>query len=177
MRQILILILVTGLLSCVSKGSDNENNGPEIEYPDQESWNSTLTITNDGRKVSVVEAGHYIKYSKKNMSYISEGLTADFYDENGIHTSVLTSRGGLVNEAKQDMVAFGNVMVVSDSGTTLFSDTLKWDNTLQKIISEIPVMITSGSDTLYGDTFISDPGLENYEITNSRGTGTSLLGK
>jgi LPS export ABC transporter protein LptC len=176
-KVILFPIILSLFLSCVGKSSDSEAESTAVEYPDQESWNSTVTITNEGKMVSVVQAAHYVKYAKRNMSYISEGLKADFYNEHGQHTSVLTSEGGEVNDLLQDMIAYGNVIVKSDSGTTLYSDTLKWDNKRQKIISEIPVMITSDTDTLYGDSFISDQNLENYEITNSRGTGSSMLRK
>ncbi len=173
---ILILLMAVLVLGCTNS-SEDEQTSAIIEYPDQESWNSVLTITNDGRKVSIVQAAHFKKFSNKNTAYISDGLQADFFDENGNHTSVLNSEGGEVNDLIQDMIAYGNVIVISDSGVTLHSDTLKWDNKRQKIISEIPVMITSGTDTLYGDTFISDPSLENYQITNSHGTGTQLFRK
>jgi len=136
-----------------------------------------MTLTTDGKKNGIVNASHMKKYSKKNLTLIENGLTVDFFDKDGNHSSVLTSEGGRVDDTKQDMIAYGNVIVVSDSGMTLYTDTLKWDNERQKIISEIPVKITSVTDTLYGDSFISDPNLENYEITNSHGTGSELLRK
>jgi LPS export ABC transporter protein LptC len=177
LKFFLFLLSIFVLISCFQKESETRETNSVVEYPDQESWDATLTITNDGKKVGVVQASHYKKYSKKNLTYISEGLKVDFYNEQGSHTSVLTSEGGEVNDIKQDMVAYGNVVVVSDSGVTLYTDTLYWDNQNQKILSKIPVMIISESDTLYGDTFISDPSLENYEITNSRGTGAEIFRK
>ncbi len=173
----LVIVFLTLLTACFQKEEETSvpNNVPE--HPDQESWNSTLIITNDGQKVGVVEAKHFQKYNKKNKTYISEGLKVDFFNAEGLHTSVLTSEGGEVDDRKQDMIAYGNVIVVSDSGMTLYTDTLMWDNKRQKIISEIPVTIISESDTLYGDSFISDPSLENYELTNSHGTGTGLIRK
>lgn len=177
LKLAIILILFVSIASCSSSESGEEQVSSQSEFPDQESWNSIVTLTKNGQKVSVIQASHYKKFSNKNIAFISEGLKADFYNEYGQHTSVLTSMGGEVNDVVQDMIAYGNVVVISDSGTTLHSDTLKWDNERQKIISEIPVMITSGLDTLFGDTFISDPNLENYEITNSHGSGTQLLRK
>jgi len=176
-KNILILISIVVLISCFRKEQETTEAGTVVEYPDQESWDATLTITNDGKKVGIVEATHYEKYSKKNQTYISEGLKVDFFDAEGEHTSILTSHGGEVNDIKQDMIAYGNVIVVSDSGVTLYTDTLYWDNQNQKIISKIPVMIISEKDTLYGDTFVSDPALENYEITNSHGTGAEIFRK
>ena len=177
LKSILVILAIFVLISCFRKETETQESSNVVEYPDQESWDATLTITNDGKKVGVVEASHYEKYTKKNQTYISEGLKVDFFNDQGKHTSVLTSEGGEVNEIKQDMVAYGNVVVVSDSGVTLYTDTLYWDNQNQKIISKIPVMILSENDTLYGDSFVSDPSLENYEITNSRGTGAEIFRK
>lgn len=177
MRYLFIVFIFILLFACSNQESESYESNAEKNYPDQESWNTILTITNNGNKVGIVEASHLKKYSKKNLTLISEGLKVDFFNSEGKHTSVLTSEGGRVHDVKQDMIAYGNVIVVSDSGMTLYTDTLKWDNERQKIISEIPVKITSENDTLYGDSFISDPSLENYKITNSRGTGTEILRK
>ena len=176
-KVVLIPIILFMFLQCTHQEDESTDSNMLAEYPDQESWNSTLIITKDGQKVGVVEAKHFQKFNKKNKTYISEGLKVDFYNEHGRHTSVLTSQGGEMDDRKQDMVAYGNVVVVSDSGMTLYTDTLLWDNKRQKIVSEIPVIITSETDTLYGDSFISDPNLENYEITNSHGTGSELFRK
>ncbi|MEJ2543942.1 MAG: LPS export ABC transporter periplasmic protein LptC, partial [Calditrichaceae bacterium] len=100
----------------------------------------------------------------------------DFYNNEGKHTSVLTSEGGKVFDNNQDMLAYGNVIVISDSGMTLYTDTLKWDNKKQKIISEVPIMITTEEgDTLYGDSFISDPNLRNREIINPHGKSVKSI--
>ncbi|KAA3617266.1 MAG: LPS export ABC transporter periplasmic protein LptC [Calditrichaeota bacterium] len=176
-KLIFIIILLFTLFNCAQREEETTGSSTVTEFPDQESWNSTLFITNDGQKVGIVEAKHFQKFSKKKKTYISEGLKVDFFNNEGQHTSVLTSIGGEVDDQKQDMIAYGNVIVVSDSGMTLYTDTLMWDNKRQKIISLIPVKITSDTDTLYGDSFISDPSLENYEITNSHGTGSELIGK
>ncbi len=176
-KVIIFVVLSLALVQCIPREEESADSNTVVEYPDQESWNSTLIITKDGQKVGIVDAKHFKKFTKKNKTYISEGLKVDFFNELGEHTSILTSAGGEVDDRKQDMIAYGNVIVVSDSGMTLFTDTLIWDNKRQKIISEIPVKITSESDTLYGDSFISDPNLENYEITNSHGTGSELIRK
>jgi hypothetical protein len=73
------------------------------------------------------------------------------------------------------MVATGNVIVKSTNGTTLYTEELNWINNEGKIISNVPVKITTEGDTLYGDTFKSDPDLINYEITNARGTSDKTI--
>lgn len=172
-----VLILLLTLVACNNKEETGAGSHSTVEFPDQESWNSTLIITRDGKKMGIVEASHFKKFNKRNISYISDGLKVDFFNENGQHTSVLESRGGEVDDNQQNMIAYGQVVVTSDSGITLYTDTLKWDNARQKIVSDIPVMIVSGTDTLFGDSFESDPSLENYQLTNSHGSGTELIRK
>lgn len=167
-KSLYISLSILILYSC-TKIEEQTAGSQKGSYPDQESWNSTLIVSNNGRKVGVVNAEHFKKYTNKRLTELSEGLTIDFYDNNGQHTSILFANGGEVYEHKQNMKAYGNVKVVSDSGLTLYTDTLIWNNEQQKIISEIPVMLTTETDTLWGDSFVSDPNLENYTITNARG--------
>jgi hypothetical protein len=75
----------------------------------------------------------------------------------------------VVHNQTNDLTAYGNVVVVSDSGIVLQTEVLFWDNEKQKIISEVPVRFTTKDDTLIGDSFVSNPDLTNYEIRNARG--------
>ncbi|MGD9898230.1 MAG: LPS export ABC transporter periplasmic protein LptC [Calditrichaceae bacterium] len=175
MKEFLILILTILMISCSAERDEDNTAISTQEYPDQETWNTNLLITKDGMRIGYLKATHVKKYSARKMTYFEDGLQVDFYNSNGEHTSVLNSDGGWIHDVKQDMYAYGNVVVISDSGATLYTDTLQWDNKLQKIISNIPVKITTEDDTLYGDSFISDPGLSNYELINSRGSSSKKI--
>ncbi len=173
---IVFLIITIFLLSCNSDQSKSVQTATNQEFPDQESWNATVLITRNGKTVGVLKAGHVQKFSKKNITLLDDSIRVDFYDEQGHHKSVLTALGGKVNDINQDMEAYGHVKVVSDSGLTLYTDTLKWDNRAQKIYSEVPIMLTtSEDDTLYGDKFKSSPDLMNYEIENPRGKSSKKI--
>ena len=66
--------------------------------------------------------------------------------------------------------AIDNVIVESDSGVTLYTDTLSWDNTAEIIFTNDLVMITTESnDTLYGIGFESDVNMEHWKILKPRG--------
>ncbi len=173
MKRILLiasLIFSVILNACNSDQQKSAQTADVQEYPDQESWNATVFITRNGKTVGVLKAGHVEKFSKKNITLLSDSIKVDFYDDYGHHKSLLTALGGKVNDINQDMEAYGHVKVVSDSGLTLYADTLKWDNRTQKIYSDVPIMLTtSENDTLYGDKFKSSPDLMNYEIENPRG--------
>ena len=164
------IILVCFSVNCTSieeqtpAGSLDPNS-----IPDQESWNSTITITQEGKKFAEIWAGYISFYNLQGKTFLKDSIHADFFDRDGSHNSVLTADSGIVFNQTNNLVAYGKVVVVSDSGIVLETQELRWDNEKQKIISDVPVRFTTQDDTLVGDSFISDPDLSNYEIRNARG--------
>jgi len=138
-------------------------------FPDQESWKSEITITKDGKRFAQIWAGYIAFYNEKKITVLTDSVHADFYDKDGEHNSTLTADSSVVHNQTNDLTAYRNVVVVSDSGIVLQTEVLFWDNEKQKIISEVPVRFTTKDDTLIGDSFISNPDLTNYEIKNARG--------
>ena len=176
-HYLIIGFLIFGILACTEFDVRDENEEiAEIEeFPDQESWNAKMHFTKDGKKRAILKAGYIAKYSKKRITLLKEGMQVDFFDSEGNHKSVLNSEEGKVFDGKQDMVAIKNVVVRSDNGNHLYCDELHWKNNEQKIVSYVPVMITTDEDTLYGDSMISDPELHNYEITNAHGSSQKKI--
>ncbi len=160
------------MLGCQSQQEPSEtvvNTQNEVNVPDQESWQATIIITREGQKVAEVWAGHILYYKKRNETLLKDSIHVDFFDNAGQHNSVLTAQEGRVDNATNNLEAKGKVVVVSDSGIVLQTEILQWDNRRQKIISEVPVIFTTETDTIIGDAFISDADLKNYEIKNPRG--------
>ena len=135
------------------------------EYPSQEGWNSQIYLSKAGRLQAVVRYGHMMKFDGLKVYQFDEGVVVDFYDDEGKHTSHLTSDKGEYHEATEDVIGRGNVVVVSDSGLTLRTDVLRWDNRKEKIISDTLVMLTTPDyDTLYGVGFESNADLTRRVI-------------
>ena len=171
---ILLIAFAFSLIQCTDF-EKADNDAVVTELPDQESWDNNIFFTRDDKRRAVLTAGYIAKYNSKNYTILKDGVQVDFYNEEGILKSILTSEEGKVFDDKQDMYAYGHVIVRSENGTTLYTDELFWENREQKIISKVPVKITTLSDTLYGDTFKSDPDLVDYEITNARGTSDHTI--
>ena len=75
------------------------------------------------------------------------------------------------NEISNNLKANGNVYVVSDSGYTLLTSEILWDNRYKMIVAEDSVMFTTTEgDTLYGVGFESDMDLTKWKIKKPRGT-------
>ena len=68
------------------------------------------------------------------------------------------------------MKAMGDVIAVSDSGITLFSQSLIWDAKKEILFTDERIMITTlEKDTLYGIGFESNSDLKNWKIIHPSG--------
>mgnify|MGYP001350917619 FL=1 len=162
MRNILFPFLV--IISCSS--IENETNMDSREgLPDQESWDVEITLTNEGIMRALVKAGHLEKFNDRNYVFLNKNVDVDFFDEEETHTTNLKSMIAEIDEKTNFMTAIDNVVVVSDSGATLYTDTLKWDSKEEIIYTASPIMLTTNkNDTLYGSGFESDVGLNHWKI-------------
>lgn len=170
----LLGIIILG--SCQKKQENIVEEMEQSEYPDQEGWNSTVTSSKNGIVSAVIRYGHMQRFKKRKVVNLDKGIVVDFFNEQGEHTSQLTSEKGKLDEATNNIEAFGNVVVVSDTGITLKTEKLRWDNSIEKIVSNSFVtIITADQDTFYGNGFESDQNLENWHITSFSGKSSRGL--
>ena len=237
-RPLIILTSIVFISGC------SENNQKETllsnSIPDQESWNSTILMTREGKKRAVIRSGHLSNYESKakdekrefnklistlkrtnappieeeeaieelrgkysdyfgevdlriaslkelseiqktanskfkkiiNTSILDEKVDADFYSTEERHMSNLKSEMAYVygDTKKDSMLAIGNVVVVSDSGVTLFTDSLMWNSIDSLITTDDTVMfITENNDTLKGVGFQSNADLTHYKFYDASG--------
>ena len=74
------------------------------------------------------------------------------------------------------MRAIQSVVVKSDSGITLFTDTLSWNHSKQRIFTDDPVqVVTENQDTLYGVGFESDTEMEYWKILKPSGVTDRMI--
>ena len=169
-----IYFLFLLLFSCSEK---NNGNLPSSEgIPDQESWGVTIIMTHDGLMRAEVKSGHLKKYNEQEYIVLDSSVVVDFFDLQGRHTSTLFSEKAEINEKSNDMLAIGNVIAKSDSGITLFTETLRWIAEDEKLFTKDSIMITTlDKDTLFGKGFESNADLENWRIINPSGvTGSEI---
>ena len=127
-------------------------------------WQPLIILTRKDKKM--IKAKSKKLYQQKNESALLVGnVEIDFYNDQGEHISILYADSARINEYSNDLNANGNVYVVSDSGYTLTTRKIVWDNSYKMIVAEDSVMFTtSEGDTLYGVGFESDSDLEEWRI-------------
>jgi len=161
-------------LSFIVLACDNSNDAIQLQtakrdLPDHESWGNKFEITIEGRPRAIILSGYFAKYRKKQFTIFADSIHIDFFDEFGRHQSELIADSGKVFEKNDNIIAWGNVEVISDSGVVLATEVLNWDNKKRKIYTDSFCTFYTKTDTLYGDYFESDPDLSNYTIANPRG--------
>jgi len=135
------------------------------DLPSQESWNSKVLFTEQGNLKAILLSDHIMMYTEKGETKL-EGVKIDFYDEQEVHTTTLTSKRGRVDDATRNMYAIDSVVAVNDSGVVLKTNSLMWRNKDRKIVTEEFVIIETPKEKIQGYGFESDQSLDNYVIYN-----------
>ena len=169
---IFIGIIISGCLSPTQETSGEKR----INRPDQESWDIIITMTNEGLVRAIVHSGYLKKNQQKNFIFLEDSVTVDFFDHSEIHTTHLTSNSAEINEKSNFMRAVQSVVVKSDSGITLFTDTLSWDHSKQRIFTDDSVrVVTEKQDTVYGVGFESDTEMRYWKILKPSGVTDRMI--
>lgn len=173
-------MVLTVLILSALNGCDKDVEQPDLsiditeEAPDDEAWSFHLIMTSNGIKTAEIRSGYMAHFESSGEYELSDSVVADFYEQ-GDHTSKMTADNATINNLRDDLLARKNVVVVSDSGLTLLTELLKWDNERGIIFTEEFVTFITETDTLYGHGFESDRSLKNYRIFNP--TGNILIRK
>ena len=149
------------LISC--GGNDDISMLGDAIY-DNEISNPKIKIFQEHNKVIYATANRLLKNEGKDAILVGD-VISNFFNDSGTHISTLYSDSAIVESFSNNLRAFGNVKVVSDSGYTLFSDKIYWNNQYKLVTSDDSVMFTNSyRDTMYGVGFESDVDLTRSKI-------------
>jgi LPS export ABC transporter protein LptC len=158
-------LLACGALLLLGCGGDGKSGptGSRTELPDQEVTDFVLSETDLGRMQWKMYAQHAAIYGAKNLVLVT-GLRVDFFDENQQQTSELRAREGDLEQRTRNMTARGDVVIQTSTGVRMQTQSVKFLNDKQKIVTDDFVRVERGQDVLTGYGFESDPTLEHFEF-------------
>jgi len=168
MKPILLCLIVLVVFFSCGENKIKPAINPDLnneQIPAQQSWDSKIIFTERGVLKAILYSKHMRVYEKKRETLIDD-MKVDFYNPTGEKTSVLTSKKGRVDDITKNMFAIDSVVAVSDSGVTLRTDELMWENKTQKIKTDRFIRIESPNEIIEGYGFESDQHLQNYTIRN-----------
>lgn len=134
MKKSRILHLIVLVLILISACGKEESKAPPlpVNVPDQVIENSTITFSEEGIRSAVIWAKYVEVYEKLDLKKAKQ-VRVDFYDKDGKHTSVLVADSGMIQERKRKFEALGNVVVTTDEGIKLVTQSLRWDRKRLKL--------------------------------------------
>ena len=131
--------------------------------PDQEVRDFTVTETDAGKPEWTMHARSAAMFNARNV-LVARDVRVDFFDDKGERSSTLTAREGEMHQVRRDMTARGNVVLQTTEGTRMSTESLRFLNQTQKIVSDDFVRVERQGDVLTGYGFESDPDLRHYEF-------------
>lgn len=165
------IVLCAVAISCSNdfeQVTDFEDNQPE-----QESTNTVITYTLDGKLVSQIKASLIQQYPGDSITgpelKLNQGFVALFYDSLEMLSSQISADRGVWYKQKELMEAYGNVVAYSVDGDTLFTEELFWNQDSSIIYTNAPVKIKKPNATIYGNGLVADQEFKSYVIKSITG--------
>lgn len=167
-RQFLLfgsILVLSGALGCEDKVKPTVlSDIRSEELPQQESWNSTITVQDSGHVKAIIRAGYLRYFEETAQTELSRGVFVRFFGPSGKQTSYLLSEEAVIDENTNDMEARKNVLVVSSDSSRLRTERLFWNNKRQLIYTPDFVTITTAKERLQGHGFEADQSLKYYRV-------------
>ena len=158
------LLLLYILIAACSSDTDHQTQTNSDTLYDNEIYNPKISIYQDKDLAVSSNSKKLIKDDGQDAILIGDVISR-FFDDEGGHISTLYSDSAIVENVSNNLRAFGNVTVVSDSGYTLKSREIIWNNQYKLITSEDSILLTDESgNNIRGVGFQSDMDLTNYKI-------------
>jgi LPS export ABC transporter protein LptC len=163
-------LLAWALGACADRGIVPVQSTAVADSADQILEQMTTAIVGDGVRKSLVYADTAYIYSDRQVASM-RNLRATFFDEQGNATTILTAKRGEYLMARGTLEAWDSVLVVSTDGSNrrLRSQHLIFDRDQNQIRSDSAFTYESPSETLSGNSFISDPGFKNVVTRQPKG--------
>jgi LPS export ABC transporter protein LptC len=151
-----------GLAGC-SGGKKLSASGTTGELPDGEVEHFSVTETDSGRPQWTLFAEHAATFQARDL-VTALTVRIDFFDDKGKKSSELRAREGELYQRTRDMVARGNVVLLTTEGWRMSTEEMHFLNSRRKITSDKLVRVEKEGTVLEGVGFASDPNLEHFEF-------------
>ena len=164
----MIFFVLIFLMGCAETGEEVARRNTSM-FNENEIENPEIIISRENTRIVKAVSKHLMKNGNED-ALLTGNVKADFYNDLGEHVSILYSDSAKINQHTNNLRATGNVHVESDSGFTLYANSILWDNQYKIIESKDSVMFTTiEGDTMYGVGFESDMDLTKWKIYKPNG--------
>ena len=143
--------------------SDEERQGAQSDLPDEIIVEFVTEESDSGRLRWKLSAPQAERFNNKKV-FLMDRPRIMFYDDAGVLKTTLVSQRGEYSQETHDMLAYGNVVVTSEEGDILETDSLRYVNADNMIVSDSFVKLTRGNDVITGYGLECDNELSSVDI-------------
>ena len=156
------VLLIVAALGCERKDAGQ---APEsgTQTPDEVVTQFVTQETDSGRVQWKLAAPRALRYNARNV-FLLEQPVIEFYDNMGNLQTTLVAKNGEYSTITHDMLAYGDVVATSIKGEILETDSLRYLNETDKIVSDTHVKLTRGRDVITGIGLEADHTLDSVDI-------------
>ena len=148
MRRFLVVVFAAVVLAAGCGDQTAEQAGVSHEdVPDEVVTDFVTEETDSGLAAWTLTAPLANKFNARKV-YLMDKPKIQFFDERGSLQTTLTSDYGEYFQESREMLAYGNVVVVSVVGDVLETDSLRYVTSVDKIYSDNFVKITRGDEVV-----------------------------
>lgn len=168
-RTILLLLFITGLISCSNdlEKARELSNTDDVQMDVAE--NVRLMYKEKGLLVAVITAPVMHRFFRnENRLVFPEGLAVELYD-NGIVTCEIRAGFGERDETTKKMQASKGVVVINYKQEKLETEEMVWDEVREEIQADGQVRVTTPADRITGYGLRADDRFRNYSMNRIAG--------
>jgi LPS export ABC transporter protein LptC len=157
------LVLVVALAPACNDKQAKETPVTANQSPDETMTEFVTQETDSGRVQWKLAAPKATRYNARNV-FMLDNPKIEFFDQMGNLQTTLTAKNGEYSVLTHDMLAYGNVVATSTKGEILETDSLRYLNEKDKIVSDSHVKLTRGHDVITGIGMEADHTLDSVDI-------------
>lgn len=155
-------------LTFIVAGCNNSKTSPPsanalADSADQVMFNARFNLTDHGLMRAQLTADRAYFFEESTRAEL-EKVSTTFFSAGGEKEALLTARRGRYNSRGGNMVARGNVVVISETGRRLATQELRYDPALNEVASDSAFVLTEPGRRLEGVGFRSDPNMNNVRV-------------
>lgn len=162
-RWLTSVVMAAMALAACERKEPGEAVVQDPAVPDETVADFSTQESDSGRVQWTLKAPRADRFNAKNV-FVMDDPKIEFYDKMGNLQSTLTADKGEYLLDSHDMLAYGNVVVVTFKGEVLETDSLRYLNEADKIVSDSFVKLTRGRDVVTGIGLECDHTLDSVDI-------------
>lgn len=159
-----VALMALLLASCKNAKTQPPSAGSALaDSADQVMFSARFNLTDHGLMRAQLQAERAYFFEESTRAEL-ETVGTTFFSAGGEKEAVLTAKRGSYNSRGGNMIARGDVVVISETGRRLTTQELRYDPGVNEVQSDSAFVLTEPGRRLEGVGFRADPNMNNVRV-------------